>query len=84
MQSCSSSKAPTVKCDKISKGQCPHNHIKRDKMKTIPYSSVVSNSMYAQVCTRSDIVFVIAVLGSYLSDLDQSHWKVAKKVLRCI
>ena len=47
MQSCSSGKAPIVKCDKFSKGQCPHNGIKRDRMKVVPYSLVVDNLMYA-------------------------------------
>ena len=51
-------------------------------MKAVPYSSVVSSLMYAQVCTRPDIPFVVDVLGRYLSNLDQSHWKAAKKVLR--
>ena len=51
-------------------------------MKAIIYSSVVGSLMYAQVCTRPDIAFVVDVLGMYLSDLGQSHWKAAKKVLR--
>ena len=51
-------------------------------MKGIPYSSVMGNLMYAQVCTHPDIAFVVDVLGRYLSDPGQSHWKVAKKVLR--
>ena len=38
--------------------------------------------MYAQVCTRPDIAFVVGVLGKYLSDLGQNQWKAAKKVLR--
>ena len=38
--------------------------------------------MYAQVCTSSDIAFVVGVLGRYFSDPGQSHWKAAKKVLR--
>ena len=38
--------------------------------------------MYAQICTRLDISFVVGVLGKYLSDPSQSHWKAAKKVLR--
>ena len=38
--------------------------------------------MYAQVCTRSDIAFVVGVLGRYLSDPSQSQWKAAKKVFR--
>ena len=81
MQSCSSGKALIVKGDRFSKGQCP-NDIERDQMKTVPYSSVVSNLMYAQVCICPDIAFVVGVLGRYLSDPGQSHWKAAKKVLR--
>ena len=38
--------------------------------------------MYAQVCTRPDIVFVVGLLGRCLSDPGQSHWKATKKVLR--
>ena len=51
-------------------------------MKAVPYSLVVGSIMYSQVCTCLDIAFVVSVLGRYLSDLGQSHWKVAKKVLR--
>ena len=51
-------------------------------MKAILYSSVVSSLMYAQVCTRPDITFVVSMLGRYLSDHGQSHRKMAKKVLR--
>ena len=82
MQSCSSSKAQTVKGDRFSIGQCPWNDIERDKMKAVLYSSVVGSLLYAQVCTRFDIAFVVGVLGRYLSDPGQIHWKAAKKVLR--
>ena len=51
-------------------------------MKAIPYSSIVSNLMYAQVCTHLDIAFIVGVLGRYLSDPGQSHWKEAKKIFR--
>ena len=38
--------------------------------------------MYALVCTRPDIAFVVDVLGRFLGDLGQRHWKGTKKVLR--
>ena len=38
-------------------------------MKVVSYSSVVGSLMYAQVCSRPDIAFVVIVLGRYLSDL---------------
>ena len=51
-------------------------------MKAVPYSSVMGSLMYAQVCTRPNIAFVVGVLSRSLSDPSQSHLKVAKKVLR--
>ena len=73
MQSCSSSKTPIVKGDRFSKGQCPHNDIKRYQMKAVSYSSIVGILMYTQVCTCPDVAFVLDVLGRYLSDPGQSH-----------
>ena len=51
-------------------------------MKEVPYFSVIGSLIYNQICTRPDIAFVVDVLGRYLSDPDQSHWKAIKKVLR--
>jgi hypothetical protein len=51
-------------------------------MKKIPYSSVVGSLMYAQVCTHSNITFIIGMLGRYQTDPEMDHWKDAKKVLR--
>ncbi|RVW21903.1 Retrovirus-related Pol polyprotein from transposon TNT 1-94 [Vitis vinifera] len=81
MHNCKSTKAPIVKGDKFSKAQCPQNDDEREEMKTIPYSSVVGSLMYAQVCTRPDIAFVVGMLGRYLSNPGSQHWKAAKKVL---
>ncbi|KAL6315461.1 hypothetical protein AAG906_000753 [Vitis piasezkii] len=44
-------------------GDCPKNDLEKDAMKTIPYASVVGSLMYAQVCTRLDIAFIVNVLG---------------------
>ena len=38
--------------------------------------------MYAQVCTRPNIVFAIGMLGRYQSNPGFDHWKAAKKVIR--
>ena len=68
MQTCSFGKTSIIKGDRFSKGQCPQNDIERDQMKAVPYSSVVGSLMYPQVCTHLDIVFVVGMLGRYLSD----------------
>ncbi|WKA01867.1 hypothetical protein VitviT2T_020119 [Vitis vinifera] len=82
MHNCSSTRAPIVKGDNFSKAQRPQNDDEREEMKTIPYSSVVGSLMYAQVCIRPDIAFVVGMLGRYLSNPGSQHWKAAKKVLR--
>ncbi|PRQ43311.1 putative RNA-directed DNA polymerase [Rosa chinensis] len=38
--------------------------------------------MYAQVCTRPDLAFVVGVLGRFQSNPGLHHWTAAKKVLR--
>ncbi|XP_040862142.1 secreted RxLR effector protein 161-like [Glycine max] len=51
-------------------------------MQKIPYASAVGSLMYAQVCTRPDIAYIVGVLGRYLSNPGMDHWKAAKRVMR--
>ncbi|XP_048493951.1 secreted RxLR effector protein 161-like [Beta vulgaris subsp. vulgaris] len=74
--------SPIVKGDQFSLNQCPRNDIEREQMKNVPYASVVGSIMYAQVCTRPDIAYVVGVLGRYQSNPGPGHWKAANKVLR--
>ncbi|XP_051127356.1 secreted RxLR effector protein 161-like [Andrographis paniculata] len=53
-----------------------------EHMRNIPYGSAVRSLMYAQVCTRSDIAYVVGVLERYQSNSSVDHWKAAKKVIR--
>ena len=73
MHNYKSSKAPIVKGDKFSKARCPQNVDEREEMRTIHYSSVVGSLMYAQVCTRPDIAFVVGMLGRYFSNPGSQH-----------
>ncbi|XP_073017954.1 secreted RxLR effector protein 161-like [Primulina eburnea] len=58
------------------------NDLEREQMKNISYASAVGSLMYAQVCTRPDIAFVVGMLGRYQSNPVLDHWKAAKKVMR--
>lgn len=51
-------------------------------MELLPYASAVGSLMYAQVCTRPDIAFIVGMLGRYLSNPGMDHWKAVKRVLR--
>ncbi|RVW45632.1 Retrovirus-related Pol polyprotein from transposon TNT 1-94 [Vitis vinifera] len=61
---------PVAKGEKLSLHQCPKNELKRKDMEKFPYASVVGSLMYAQVCTRLDIVYIVRMLGRYLSNLE--------------
>jgi len=63
MKDCSPSVAPILKGNGFNLNQCPKNDLERGKMKNISYASAVGSLMYAQVCTRPGIVFVLRMLG---------------------
>ena len=73
MKNCSLSVAPILKGDRFDLNQCPKNDFEREHMKNIPYASVVGSLMYAHVCTRLDIAFVVGVLGRYQSNPGLDH-----------
>ncbi|KAL6322423.1 hypothetical protein AAG906_008078 [Vitis piasezkii] len=81
MQNCYSSVAPVVKGDIFCELQCPKNDIEKKQMDKIPYAFAVGSIMYAQVCTRLDIAYVVGMLGRYQSNPSIDHWKAVKKVL---
>ena len=51
-------------------------------MQQIPYASAIGSLMYAQVCTRPDIAYIVGMLGRYLSNPGKDHWIAAKHVMR--
>ena len=82
MQNCKPGDTPISKGDKFSLNQCPKNDIEEKEMQKIPYASVVGSLMYAQVCTRPDIAYIVGMLGRYLSNPGLDHWIAAKRVMR--
>ncbi|KAL6331379.1 hypothetical protein AAG906_011316 [Vitis piasezkii] len=71
-----------AKGDKFSLHQCPKNELEKKDMEKFPYASAIGSLMYAQVCTRPDIAYIVGMLGRYLSNPGMDHWKKAKRVMR--
>jgi hypothetical protein len=65
MHKCSASPASIVEDDKFGQFQHPNNEYEASKMRAVPHTLVVGNTMYAQVCTRPDLAFVTRMLGRY-------------------
>ena len=73
MENCSASVAPIQKGDKFSLMQCPQNELEWKQMEDSPYAFAVGSLMYAKICTRPDISFVVDMLGRYQSNLGMDH-----------
>ena len=62
--------------------QCPRGEKEKAEMRKVPYASAVGNLMYAMVCTRPDIAFVVGAISRYMSNPGGEHWGVVKWILR--
>jgi hypothetical protein len=52
------------------------------QMKRNSHASVVGSLVYAQVCTRPDVAYVVGVWGRYPSNPTIDHRKASKKLMR--
>ena len=82
MHDCKPGDTPVAKGDKFNLNQCPKNNFEIQERQQIPYASAIGSLMYAQVCTRPDIAYIVAMLGRYLSNPGKDHWIAAKRVMR--
>ncbi|RVW58398.1 Retrovirus-related Pol polyprotein from transposon TNT 1-94 [Vitis vinifera] len=81
MSNCAPGDIPAAKGDKFSLHQCPRNELEKNDMERFPYALAIGSLMYAQVCTRPDIAYIVGMLGRYLSNSSMDNWKKAKRVL---
>jgi hypothetical protein len=51
-------------------------------MKMVLYAYAIGSLIYAQVCTRLDLVFVTGMFERYQKNPDKPHWDGVKKALR--
>ncbi|RVW41773.1 Retrovirus-related Pol polyprotein from transposon TNT 1-94 [Vitis vinifera] len=69
MNNCALGDTSVAKGDKFSLHQCSKNELEKKDMERFPYALIVGSLMYAQVCTHSDIAYIVGMLGRYLSNL---------------
>ena len=58
---------------KLRKDQSPRSRSEKAEMSKAPYALVVRSLMYAMVCTRPDIGYVVGVVKRYMSNLGREH-----------
>ena len=51
-------------------------------MGEVPYASVVGSLMYAMLCTRLDICYMVGLVTRFQSNPGMEHWIVVKHILK--
>ncbi|RVW12624.1 Retrovirus-related Pol polyprotein from transposon TNT 1-94 [Vitis vinifera] len=66
----------------LSQDQCPKTPKEKECMQSVPNASVVGSLMYAMLCTRPYIFFVVGIVSRYQSNPSPKHWTTIKYVLK--
>ena len=65
--------SPLVGHFKLCSKQSPSSNEEKEKMQKVPYASAVGSLMYATVCTRPDIAYVVGVTSRFLANPSKEH-----------
>ena len=66
----------------LSSNQRPKTNAEIERMRGIPYASAVGSLMYAMLCIRPDICFVVGMISKYQSEPGEEHWIAVKHILK--
>jgi hypothetical protein len=73
---------PMLQGVKLSKTQSLTTAEDRERMKLIPYVSVIGSIKYAMLCTRPFLCLAMILARGYNSDPGVDHWTAVKIILR--
>ncbi|XP_060190833.1 secreted RxLR effector protein 161-like [Lycium barbarum] len=73
---------PIARGETLSLEMCPETEKEKEDMSRVPYSSVVRSLMYAMMCTRPDICYVVGLVSRYQFNPGRGHWKAVKRIFR--
>ena len=66
----------------LSSYQSPKTHTEIERIRGISYVSAVEILMYAMLCTRPDIYFIVGMVSKYQSDPGEEHWIAIKHIFK--
>src|SRR5436189_4918675 len=62
-----------IKNHGLSLKDCPKTPADKAKMASVPYASAIGSLMYAMVCIRPDLAYVVGLLSQFQSDPRLPH-----------
>lgn len=84
MGNCKAVSTPLAAHFKLSADCCPTTEEDIERMSHVPYASAVDSLMYAMVCTRPDLSYVVSVVSRYMHNPGKDHWEAVKWILRYV
>ena len=66
----------------LSNDQRPKTLKEENMMRQIPYASAMGSLMYAMLCTRPNICYLVGMVSRYQSNPGPKHWQVVKRILK--
>ena len=67
---------------RLSSALCPWSDEEVDYMSKVPYSSAMGSLMYAMVCSRLNLAYVISAVNKYMEKHGKEHWKAVQWIMR--
>ena len=67
---------------KLAALQCASTDENFEYMSRVPYFSDVGSLMYAMVCSRPDLSYVMSLVSRYMANLSKEHWKAVQWIFR--
>lgn len=80
MEDCKPISTPFESNQKLTKGM--QSEEERISMKYKPYRELIGSLIYLANATRPDLAFAASALSRFCTNLEEIHWKLAKRVLR--
>ena len=66
----------------LSGDQRSKTHAKIERMREIFYASALGSLIYAMLCTRPNICFVVYMVSRYQSNPGKKHWIAVKHIFK--
>ncbi|KAG8491178.1 hypothetical protein CXB51_014420 [Gossypium anomalum] len=82
MQSAKPISTPLAAHFRLSSALSPQSDDEIEYISHVPYSSVVGSLMYAMVCSRPDLSYLVSTVSRYMVDPSKEHWKAVQWILR--
>ena len=83
MTNCNPVQTPMLTGANLTKEQCPADGSEeQERMKTVPYRSMIGSLLYLSICSRPDISLAVSKLARFVSNPGSEHYTAVKRVMR--